>query len=115
MPMTVDRDHETRKFIAVNGRIPGPTIIVKKNQIVKVTVNNHFSNHHTLAWNVPQWMDGVGSITQRDIFCGNTFDYIFKATPAGTHWYQSHSGIQRTEGLFGSLIVLEKPTSFLKL
>ena len=120
VPMTVDGDHENpRKFIAVNGRIPGPTIIVKENQIVKVTVNNHLSDlcDTTIHWHGmhqvnTEWMDGVGKITHRDIDCGNTFDYIFKAYPAGTHWYHSHSGIQRTEGLFGSLIVLEKKNFF---
>ena len=123
VPMTVDGDSGTpRKFIAVNGRIPGPTIIVKENQIVKVTVNNRITcssslHNTTIHWHGmhqvnTEWMDGVGSITQRDIYCGNTFDYIFKAKPAGTHWYHSHSGIQRTEGLFGSLIVLEKTNFF---
>ena len=117
VPMTVDGDNVTRKFIAVNGRIPGPTIIVKENQIVKVTVNNRLKflndlckttiHWHGMHQKNTEWMDGVGSITQRDIDCNETFDYIFKATPPGTHWYHSHSGTQRTEGLFGSLIVLE--------
>ena len=85
VPMTVDGDHETpRKFIAVNGRIPGPTIIVKENQIVKVTVNNRLSDSSdtTIYWHGmhqknTQWMDGVGSTTQHNILCGNTFDYIY--------------------------------------
>ena len=120
VPMTVDGDHGTRKFIAVNGHIPGPTIIVKENQIVKVTVNNHLKFFNdlcktTIHWHGmhqvnTQWMDGVGNnITQRDIYFGNTFDYIFKATPPGTHWYHSHSGTYRTDGL---LIVLEDNNFF---
>ena len=52
-------------------------------------------------------MDGVGYISQRPFKAGTTFDYIFKATPAGTHWYHSHTGAQRTDGLFGSLVVRE--------
>ena len=123
VPMTVDGDSGTpRKFIAVNGRIPGPTIIVKENQIVKVTVKNRLKFFNdlcktTIHWHGmhqvnTEWMDGVGNITQRDIYCGKKFDYIFKATPPGTHWYHSHSGTQRTEGLFGSLIVLEKTNFF---
>ena len=120
VPMTVDGNFRgSRKFIAVNGRIPGPTIIVKENQIVKVTVNNRLSDScdTTIHWHGmhqknTQWMDGVGNISQQNIGCGNTFDYIFKATPPGTHWYHSHSGTQRTEGLFGSLIVLEDTNFF---
>ena len=33
---------------------------------------------------------------------------MFKAWPAGTHWYHSHVGYQRDKGLFGAFIV--KPT-----
>lgn len=31
--------------------------------------------------------------------------YIFKASPAGTHWYHSHSGMQIGDGLLGAFIV----------
>ena len=37
--------------------------------------------------------------------------YIFEATPTGTHWYHSHVGLQRTNGLFGALIIKEDPDS----
>ena len=33
----------------------------------------------------------------------------FKAYPTGTHWYHSHYGTQRTDGLFGALVILERP------
>ena len=52
-------------------------------------------------------MDGVGYITQCPIEAGTSFRYIFKAMPSGTFWYHSHSGAQRTDGLFGALIVKE--------
>ena len=29
----------------------------------------------------------------------------FKADPAGTHYWHSHSGVQRVDGLFGAIIV----------
>ena len=54
------------------------------------------------------WMDGVEHITQCGIPPGASFTYIFKADPYGTHWYHSHSGAQRTDGLFGALIVKEE-------
>ncbi len=38
---------------------------------------------------------------------GQDFTYEFKATPAGTHWYHSHAGVQYSDGLFGPLIVDE--------
>ena len=53
------------------------------------------------------WMDGVGLISHCPIKAGSSFRYIFNATPPGTHWYHSHTGVQRTDGLFGALIVKE--------
>ncbi|XP_028402557.1 laccase-2-like [Dendronephthya gigantea] len=103
-----------RSFIGVNKRIPGPTIIVPEGATVVVDVtNNLFTEETSIHWhgmhqrNTP-WMDGVGFITQCPIEAGSSFRYIFEATPAGTFWYHSHSGPQRTDGLFGALIVKEK-------
>ena len=112
-PNTVDGS-TYRSFIAVNKRIPGPTLIVNESAIVVVDVLNYLTTEETsIHWhgmhqrNTP-WMDGVGYITQCPIEAGASFRYIFRATPAGTFWYHSHSGAQRTDGLFGALIVKEK-------
>ena len=53
-------------------------------------------------------MDGVTAITQCSIEAQDYFDYEFTAEPAGTHWYHSHHGAQRSDGLHGALIVLPK-------
>ena len=53
-------------------------------------------------------MDGVGLLSQAPITPGAVFQYRFQASPAGTHWYHSQLGTQRTDGFFGSLIVREK-------
>ena len=117
IPMTVD-GVSYRRYIAVNGRIPGPTLIVTEDQLVKVTVMNGLTSEAiTIHWHGMHqkgtpWMDGVGFISQYPIGPGETFDYIFKATPAGTHWYHSHVGAQRTDGLFGALVVQEKNNFF---
>ena len=47
-------------------------------------------------------------LSQAPITPGAVFQYRFDAEPAGTHWYHSHLGAQRTDGLFGALIVREK-------
>ncbi|CAB4006067.1 L-ascorbate oxidase-like [Paramuricea clavata] len=103
-----------RSFISVNKRIPGPTLIVPEGATVVVDVTNYmFTEETSVHWhgmhqrNTP-WMDGVGYITQCPIQAGSSFRYIFEATPSGTFWYHSHSGPQRTDGLFGALIVKEK-------
>ena len=113
IPMTVD-GRTYRLYIAVNGRIPGPTLIVTEDQIVQVDVFNQLTSEGvTIHWHgmfqrSTPWMDGVASLSQIPIVPGGSFRYIFKASPAGTHWYHSHLGAQRTDGLFGGLIVREK-------
>ena len=111
-PMTVDsRTYNT--FIGVNGLIPGPTLIVHYDQTVIIDVKNsliseglsiHWHGMHQM--NTP-WMDGIAHISQCPINPGSTFRYMFKAKPTGTMWYHSHVGTQRTEGMYGALIVKE--------
>ena len=103
-----------RPFIAINGRIPGPTLIVRENQTVVVNVTNNIRGqsitihwHGQLQRNTP-WMDGVGFISQCPIATGGSFRYIFKAEPSGTFFYHGHIDGQRGDGLQGALIVLEK-------
>ena len=111
-PMIIDSTTEG-DFIAINGLIPGPTFVVTFNQTVSIQVQNNLINEETsVHWhgmhqNSTPWMDGVGHITQCSIGTYSSFHYIFKAIPSGTMWYHSHVGTQRTEGLFGSLVVRE--------
>ena len=112
-PFTVDGE-TFRSFIGVNGRIPGPTLIVTEGQLVKVNVINRLASEsisihwHGMHQRNSNWMDGVEHVTQCGIPPGASFTYIFKAEQYGTHWYHSHSGAQRTDGLFGALIVKER-------
>lgn len=103
-----------RTVIAVNSHFPGPTLIVYKDQTVIVDVKNNLTDqdisihwHGMFQFNTP-WMDGVGLVTQCPIGIGSKFRYIFKASPTGTFWYHSHSSVQRSDGLFGGLIVMER-------
>ena len=112
IPMTVD-GKTYRTYLAVNGLIPGPNLIVHYNQTVVVKVTNSLHSdsisihwHGMHQYNTP-WMDGVAGISHCPIIPGADFTYIFKANPSGTFWYHSHSGAQRTEGVFGALIVKE--------
>ena len=81
--------------LLINGRIPGPSLIVNYNQTVVVNeldsecISIHWHGMNQMNTN---WMDGVEHITQFGINSGMTFTYIFQAEPAGTHWYHSHSG-----------------------
>jgi FtsP/CotA-like multicopper oxidase with cupredoxin domain len=119
IPMIVD-GRTYRMFIAVNGQIPGPTLIVTEGQKVRVDVYNQLTNEGvTIHWHGMHqkkrpYMDGVAFVSQAPITPGAVFQYRFVAEPAGTHWYHSHLGAQRTDGLFGALIVREKNTDQVK-
>ena len=110
-----------RMAIAVNGQIPGPTLIVHEGQTVIVHVDNKLTTEgisvhwHGMHQKEAPWMDGVGQVTQCHIGPSSRFSYKFKASPSGTFWYHSHSGTQRTDGLFGGLIVKEKKERIEKL
>ena len=117
-PFSVD-GYTFRSFIAVNGRIPGPTIVLTQNQLLKVNVINRLASEsisihwHGMHQRNSNWMDGVAHVTQCGIPPQANFTYIFNATQYGTHWYHSHSGAQRTDGLFGSLIVKERNEDYI--
>ena len=112
VPTTVDGE-TFRAFVGVNGFTPGPTLIAHENQIIGINVTNNLltevtSIHwHGIHQRQTPWMDGIGFVSQAPIQPGATFRYIFLASPSGTHWYHSHMGAQRTDGLLGALIVRE--------
>ena len=104
-------DGQRRTVIAINNQVPGPTIIGNRNQRLEVTVVNnlatetlaiHWHGQHVL--NTP-WMDGVAQLTQCPITSYTNFTYQFTLDQVGTHWYHAHNGGQRSDGLFGALIV----------
>lgn len=51
--------------------------------------------------------DGVPQVTQCSIPSHTSFRYTIKAANAGTHWWHSHVGMQRADGVFGALVVRE--------
>ncbi|XP_077977301.1 uncharacterized protein LOC144432878 [Glandiceps talaboti] len=113
MKSVIFADGSYRPAIVINGQLPGPPLIVRNGTQVVVNVKNDLLMEGiTLHWhgmvqrNTP-WMDGVGMVSHCPINPGETFTYRFLATPPGTHWYHSHYGTQRSDGLYGALIVLE--------
>ena len=102
-----------RLAIAVNGQIPGPTLIVHEEQEAVIHVHNNLTTEgisihwHGMHQRGSLWMDGVGQVTQCQIGPSSSFSYEYIARPSGTFWYHSHSGAQRTDGFYGALIVKE--------
>ena len=104
-----------RTFIAVNRGLPGPTLIVHEGQVMVVNLENRYTANISIHWHGmhqirTNWMDGVDSITQFGVYPGKKFRYIFNPYPTGTFWYHAHSELQRVDGLFGALIIMEKST-----
>eukprot|EP00005_Dracoamoeba_jomungandri_P002801 CAMPEP_0174251510 /NCGR_PEP_ID=MMETSP0439-20130205/1305_1 /TAXON_ID=0 /ORGANISM="Stereomyxa ramosa, Strain Chinc5" /LENGTH=624 /DNA_ID=CAMNT_0015331841 /DNA_START=93 /DNA_END=1967 /DNA_ORIENTATION=- len=108
-------DGQERRVTVVNGQMPGPAIHVYEGATVIVHVTNDLINEatsihwHGLYQRGTPWMDGVPMITQCAILPQTSFTYQFIASPAGTHWYHSHHGLQRPDGLFGPLIIEAAP------
>ena len=114
VPQTVD-GKTYRSYIGINGLVPGPTLIVNEGQqIIANVINNLLTESTSIHWhgmdmrNTP-WMDGALLVSQCPIDSGESFRYYFKAEPTGTFWYHSHRITQRTDGLFGALIIRESP------
>ncbi|XP_018575222.1 laccase-2-like [Anoplophora glabripennis] len=100
-----------RGIIIANRQLPGPAIQVCQNDILVVDVTNKIPGHSlTMHWrgqpnHEAPFMDGVPMVTQCPILSYTTFQYKFRASSPGTHFYHAYSDSDRTDGLFGALIV----------
>lgn len=106
-------DGRSREILGYNGQFPGPVIRAREGETLRIRVVNNLEVPTTVHWHGMHqpgtWrMDGVADVTQTPIPAGSDFLYEFKATPAGTHWYHSHTGVQYGEGLYGPLIIEER-------
>jgi FtsP/CotA-like multicopper oxidase with cupredoxin domain len=106
-------DGRERELNGYDGQFPGPEIRVKEGDTVRVKLVNDLGVPTSIHWHGMHqpgtWkMDGVDGVSAPPIEPGKEFVYEFKATPAGTHWYHSHTGVQYGDGLFGPLIVEER-------
>ena len=106
-------DGRPKEVWGYNGQFPGPEVRVKEGDLIRVTVNNQLPVPTSIHWHGMKqrnnWrMDGVTPVSHPPIESGDSFTYEFKAEPAGTHWYHSHTGVQYSEGLHGPLIIESK-------
>ena len=96
---------------AYNGRVPGPTLVVREGDRVIIHFHNALPEPSTVHWHgvhVPADADGS---PLDPIPPGGSHDYVFTIAPgsAGTYWYHPHpdgrSGYQIAKGLYGAIIV----------
>lgn len=100
-----------KRAIAVNGKMPMPTLTFTEGDIAEIVVHNKLKESTSLHWHglfLPNKEDGVPYLTQMPIEPNETFTYRFPIIQSGTHWYHSHSGLQEQIGMYGSLILLKK-------
>ncbi|KAL8596343.1 hypothetical protein ACOMHN_067034 [Nucella lapillus] len=116
-PHCVSADGTSRGLVVINRMVPGPGVQVCEGDEVIVNVYNAMetSAGTTIHWHGhrqrgSQVMDGVNLITQCPITQMNTFQYRFKADDPGTHWWHSHAGLQRSDGVFGSFVTRQPPS-----
>ncbi|CAN8300914.1 unnamed protein product [Cochlearia groenlandica] len=97
--------------MTVNGEFPGPTIYAVAGDTIVVHLTNKLATEglvihwHGIRQIGSPWADGAAGITQCAINPSETFTYNFTVEKPGTHFYHGHYGMQRSAGLYGSLIV----------
>jgi manganese oxidase len=107
--------HEFAPGLAVeawgyNGGTPGPLIEATEGDRVRIYVTNKLPEPTTVHWHgmfVPNGMDGVGGLTQKEIEPGKTFRYEFPLVKAGTFMYHPHLDemTQIALGMVGMVVV----------
>ncbi|XP_017843672.2 uncharacterized protein LOC108600530 isoform X2 [Drosophila busckii] len=116
-PHCVLGDGLQRSITVVNRMMPGPVIeVCEGDQIVVDVKNNLLGESTTIHWHglhqkKTPYMDGVPHITQCPIPPHTNFRYTFPADNSGTHFWHSHTGMQRGDGVFGALIIRRPKSS----
>jgi len=107
------------KGIVASGQysIPGPPIILTKNQPVAITIINQLKEPTTIHWHgleIDSYYDGVAGWGNNRkkmaplIQSGDSFTVHLTPPRAGTYMYHTHMhDRQLLDGLYGALIVLE--------
>ncbi|XP_069675378.1 uncharacterized protein [Periplaneta americana] len=110
-PQCVVGDGNEKSILAINRMVPGPIIEVCLGDRVIVDLQNNMAGAQTaIHWHGVfqknyQYMDGVPMITQCSINEGTSFRYDFRANNEGTHYWHSHDGLQKLDGLQGNLVI----------
>lgn len=101
----------SKAVICVNGLNVGPVIRCNKGDTLKINLVNNLHlksiscHFHGLKMKGTPYMDGVPFVNQCPIEAGNNMTYEFVAHDIGTHWYHSHTELERDDAFYGPLIV----------
>src|SRR5688572_11142129 len=97
---------------AYDGKVPGPTLRLRRGEPVRIIVENKLDEDTTVHWHgirLPNAMDGVPGLTQPPIRPGETFTYEFTPPDSGTFRDRppANSLQQLGRGMAGALIIEE--------
>ena len=110
----------TTNTMGANGSLLGPTLILHKDSLVNITVNNNLTDTTTIHWHglhvAPINDGGPHSI----ILPGNTWNPQFTVMDkAGTYWYHPHLHMQTdkhvSKGIAGMILVRDSEEQALNL
>jgi len=92
-----------------NKQVPGPALQANVGDTLVIRVTNNLTEPTTVHWHglcLPASMDGTDAV-QKPIAPGETFEYRFDVSHAGTFWYHSHTNetFQMERGMYGALVV----------
>lgn len=103
--------------------LPGPTLLLKRGEPVRITVVNHLAEPGAVHWHgielesfpdgVPNW-SGIGKSVMAPIAPADSFIADFTPPRSGTFIYHSHlnESTQINSGMYGALLVVDDPTKF---
>jgi manganese oxidase len=98
--------------------VPGPTLVLRRGQPVRITVVNHLAEPTAVHWHgielesfpdgVPGW-SGTPARIMPPIQPGDSFVAEFVPPRAGTYIYHTHANeqLQMGSGLYGALLVVD--------
>ncbi len=110
-PATIDLGGTPVKALAINGRIPGPTLTFTEGDHAVIRIHNLLKEETSIHWHgilLPNEMDGVPYITTMPIQPATTHTFEFPVVQSGTYWYHSHTNLQEQSGVYGAIVIFPK-------
>lgn len=105
-------DGTYRSGFYVNGQSPGPSVVAKENDWIRIVVNNFLPvpitiHFHGIDQAYTPWSDGMPGITQYPVLSGGSYAYIFQfKNQHGAFWYHAHFRGYAMDGLFGPMHII---------
>ena len=102
---------KSKKAIAINGQIPGPTLFFTEGDTAEIHVHNRMHHETSIHWHgllLPNEQDGVPYLTTAPIGGMSTHVYKFPIRQSGTYWYHSHTMLQEQSGMYGAFVIHKK-------